>query len=78
MVLNETAWPGSKTVVRPCPGVIERSRDVAPQKARASVDERNRLRLWMSPYRYRGMPVFVGLVTHDIGMRVPSKTFITF
>jgi hypothetical protein len=57
--------------------VFERPQDIALQKARASVDERNHLRLWMSPYRYRGMPVFVGQISRDIGVRFSSKTFVT-
>jgi hypothetical protein len=57
--------------------VFERPQDIALQKARASVDERNHLRLWMSPYRYRGMQVFVGQISRDIGVRFSSKTFVT-
>jgi hypothetical protein len=57
--------------------LFERSQDIALQKARASVDERNHLRLWMSPYRYRDMHVFVGQISRDIGVRFSSKTFVT-
>ncbi len=57
--------------------LYDRPQDVALQKARSSVDERNHLRLWMSPYRYRGMNVMVGQISRDIGVRFSSKTFVT-
>ena len=57
--------------------LYDRPQDVALQKARASVDERNHLRLWMSPYRFRGMNVMVGQISRDIGVRFSSKTLVT-
>ena len=54
-----------------------RRQDVALQKARSSVDERNHLRLWLSPWRYRGMEVWVGQISRDIGVRLSSRTLVT-
>jgi hypothetical protein len=53
--------------------------DLALQKARQTVDERNHLRLWLSPMRYRGLPVYVGQISRDIGVKFTSKspTFTT-
>ncbi|UCD79591.1 MAG: LssY C-terminal domain-containing protein [Desulfobacterales bacterium] len=56
-----------------------RPQDVALQKARRTVDERNHLRLWFSPMRYRGLPVYVGQISRDIGVKLTTKspTFTT-
>ena len=56
-----------------------RPQDLALQKARQTVDERNHLRLWLSPMRYRGLPVYVGQISRDIGVKLTTKspTFTT-
>lgn len=54
-----------------------REQDFALQKARSTVDERNHLRLWLAPVRYKGMNVLVGQISRDIGIRLSSKTFVT-
>jgi hypothetical protein len=54
-----------------------RRQDIALQKARESVDERNHLRVWLTPWRYNGMEVWVGQISRDIGVRWSSKTFVT-
>jgi LssY C-terminus len=54
-----------------------RSQDIALQKARASVDERNHLRLWLAPVRYKGMNIFLGQISRDIGIRLAAKTLVT-
>jgi hypothetical protein len=46
-----------------------RSQDLALQRARDTVHQRNHLRLWLSPIRYRGKPVWVGQISRDIGSR---------
>lgn len=48
--------------------VYGRSQDMGLQKARASIHERQHLRLWLSPLRWRGVPIFVGTITRDIGV----------
>ncbi|OYD74434.1 UNVERIFIED_ORG: LssY-like putative type I secretion system component LssY [Burkholderia sp. CF145] len=56
-----------------------RAQDLALQKARDNVHQRNHLRLWLSPMRYRGKPVWVGQISRDIGTRLTfhSPTFTT-
>jgi hypothetical protein len=57
--------------------VFGRGQDVALQKARDNIHERNHLRLWMSPVRYRGLPVWIGQISRDIGVRFTRKTITT-
>jgi hypothetical protein len=47
-----------------------RAQDLALQKARDTIHQRNHLRLWLSPMRYRGKPVWVGQISRDIGVRL--------
>ena len=51
-----------------------RPQDVGLQKARQTVDERNHLRLWLSPMRYQGMPVYIGQISRDIGVKLTAKS----
>jgi hypothetical protein len=52
-----------------------RQQDMAGQKPRHTVHERNHLRLWLSPMRYEGKPVWVGQVSRDIGVRFTLKAW---
>ena len=52
-----------------------RHQDLARQKPRHSIHERNHLRLWYSPMRFKGKPVFVGQISRDIGVRFTTKTW---
>ncbi|OLL27996.1 hypothetical protein BTH42_29860 [Burkholderia sp. SRS-W-2-2016] len=56
-----------------------RPQDLALQKARDTIHERNHLRLWLSPFRYHGKPVWVGQISRDIGVRltIHTPTFTT-
>ena len=56
-----------------------RPQDIALQKARDNIHQRNHLRLWRSPMRYRGRPVWLGQISRDIGSRltIHSPTFTT-
>ncbi len=54
-----------------------RPQDIALQKARGTVDERNHLRLWLAPVIVDGMYVWVGQVSRDIGVKLSSKTITT-
>lgn len=56
---------------------LGRAQDVALQKARQSIHERNHLRLWMLPLRYQGLPVWIGQISRDIGVRFTLKTITT-
>ncbi len=57
--------------------VFGRPQDVAFQKARDNIHERNHLRLWVSPYRYEGKLVWLGQISRDIGVRFTKKTITT-
>lgn len=54
-----------------------RPQDIAFQKARESINERNHLRLWMSRVTYQGLPVWIGQISRDIGVRFTMKTITT-
>lgn len=50
-----------------------RPQDMARQKPRRSIHERNHLRLWFTPMRYEGKPVFIGQISRDIGVHFTSR-----
>jgi hypothetical protein len=56
-----------------------RPQDIALQKARDNIHQRNHLRLWRSTMLYRGKPVWVGQISRDIGSRmtIHSPTLTT-
>jgi hypothetical protein len=51
-----------------------RQQDVALQRGRATIKQRNHMRLWLAPFRCQGAPVWVGQVSRDIGVKVTSKS----
>jgi hypothetical protein len=57
--------------------VFGRAQDVALQRARSSIHERNHLRLWLTPMRFEGKYVWIGQISRDIGVRFTSKTITT-
>jgi len=56
-----------------------RAQDLALQKSRDNVHQRNHVRLWLSPLRLRGKQVWVGQISRDIGSRltIHTSTFTT-
>jgi hypothetical protein len=52
-----------------------RCQDFALQKARQTINERLHLRLWMTPLRFQGKPVWIGQISRDIGVRFTPKTW---
>jgi LssY C-terminus len=56
-----------------------RPQDLALQKARDNIHQRNHLRLWLSPMLYHGKQVWVGQISRDIGSRltIHSPTLTT-
>jgi hypothetical protein len=52
-----------------------RPQDYAGQKPRHTVHQRNHLRAWLSPMRYKGKPVWIGQISRDIGVRFTMKTW---
>jgi hypothetical protein len=58
--------------------VYGRSQDIALQKVRGTIHERNHLRLWLSSFTYQDKPVWVGQISRDIGVRFTSRSpFLT-
>ena len=55
--------------------VAGRSQDFALQKARQTINQRLHLRLWITPFRFEGQPVWIGQVSRDIGVRFTPKTW---
>jgi hypothetical protein len=56
-----------------------RKQDIALQRGRSTISQRNHMRLWLAPFRCEGQPVWIGQVSRDIGVRMTSKspTFTT-
>lgn len=54
--------------------VFGRQQDLAAQKARSTIHERNHLRLWLTPLRFKGEPVWVGQISRDIGVKFTLKS----
>jgi hypothetical protein len=54
--------------------VYSRRQDIGWQKARGTVNERNHMRFWLSPIRYRGQRVFIGQISRDIGVKFTLKS----
>jgi len=57
--------------------VFGRSQDVAFQKIRKNIHERNHLRLWAAPMLFKGEQVWIGQISRDIGVRFTAKTITT-
>lgn len=56
-----------------------RKQDLALQKARGTIHQRNHMRLWLTDFTYRGKEVWVGQISRDIGVRftLHTPTFTT-
>lgn len=56
-----------------------RGQDIAMQKVRSTINQRNHLRLWKAAYSYRGKSVWIGQISRDIGVRfaVNAPFFVT-
>ena len=57
--------------------VFGRRQDIALQKIRKNIHERNHLRLWLAPMRFQGKRVWIGQISRDIGVRFTRKTITT-
>lgn len=57
--------------------LFDRHQDFAVQKARASINQRIHMRLWLAPVKVNGTPVWVGQISRDIGVRLTEKTITT-
>lgn len=54
--------------------VFGRKQDVALQRARRSIAQRNHMRLWLAPFRHDGRSVWVGQVSRDIGIKLTAHS----
>ena len=52
-----------------------RRQDFALQKVRSTINARNHLRLWYTPWRVEDKSVWLGQVSRDIGVRLTLKTW---
>ncbi len=50
------------------------SQDGATQKVRATINERNHARFWLTPIRFRGKEVWIGQISRDIGVKFTLKS----
>jgi len=51
-----------------------RKQDLALQRGRSTISQRNHMRLWLAPFRCEGKPVWVGQVSRDIGVKMTRKS----
>ncbi len=54
-----------------------RRQDVALQRIRENIHERNHFRLWFAPMTFKGQTVWIGQISRDIGVRFTTKTITT-
>jgi hypothetical protein len=53
--------------------LFDRTQDTTFQKARAAIDERNHIRLWLAPVLYEWTPVWVGHISRDAGIKLSGR-----
>ncbi|MEE4146061.1 MAG: LssY C-terminal domain-containing protein [Halieaceae bacterium] len=49
--------------------MYDRAQDLALQRARNTILQRNHLRLWLAPFRFEGQSVWIGQVSRDISVK---------
>ncbi len=54
--------------------VFGRPQDIALQRARSLISQRNHMRLWLAPFRYRGRSIWIGQISRDIGVKATVKS----
>jgi len=54
-----------------------RDQDIAVQRIRENIHERNHFRLWLAPMTFNGQLVWIGQISRDIGVRFTTKTITT-
>jgi hypothetical protein len=55
--------------------LFNRYQDLALQKARSTVSQRNHLRLWMAPFTFEGQKVWIGQISRDVGVKLTTKSW---
>lgn len=53
---------------------MNRPQDLALQRARNTILQRNHLRLWLAPFRFQGKSVWVGQVSRDINIKATTSS----
>jgi hypothetical protein len=53
--------------------LFERAQDLSLQKARLAIDERNHIRLWQAPVTHEGVPVWLGHISRDAGIKISGR-----
>jgi hypothetical protein len=53
---------------------LGRKQEIALQRGRSTISQRNHMRLWLAPFRCEGEPVWVGQVSRDIGVKLTRKS----
>jgi len=53
---------------------LGRKQEIALQRGRTTISQRNHMRLWLAPFRCEGKPVWVGQVSRDIGVKLTRKS----
>jgi hypothetical protein len=51
-----------------------RPQDLAMQRGRSTISQRNHMRLWLAPFRSQGVPVWIGQVSRDIGVKLTTRS----
>lgn len=54
--------------------LLGRSQDLALQRARNNIVQRNHLRLWLAPFRFEGRSVWIGQVSRDVAVKLTTKS----
>ena len=54
--------------------VFGRKQDIALQRARQNIAQRNHMRLWLAPFTHGDLPVWVGQISRDIGVKLTTKS----
>jgi LssY C-terminus len=58
--------------------VFGRHQDFGIQRARSTISQRNHLRLWLTPLRIDGRPVWIGQISRDVGVKyLPRRLRLT-
>jgi len=57
--------------------VFGRRQDIALQRIRKNINERNHFRLWLAPMTFQDQSVWIGQISRDIGVRFTRKTITT-
>jgi hypothetical protein len=53
---------------------FSRPQDIAFQKPRDNIHQRNHMRLWLTPLRFEGKEVWIGQISRDIGVRFTTRS----